>query len=471
MYPPTEPPLDPLGLPPAPSAPAAPAPVQPASMPTGARVILTALAALAGPGRGTGLLQGMQLADQTARQRAMQDNALAQQDYQRQHLAFQDEQRAYQAQQEQRAARLKQMLDSFQTELASTPDDTSAENLYTAAGQAFQAMGFRGFDVDSLKRKYKSPSMVDRAAKVFNKWSDNPQIKERLKSDPESLRDFTIGDVGGVPMTFGQYAELAHYAMLPPQPKEPPKPPAVGTFEDYVTRTYGANPTSAQILDARKAYNTADNAPPQPREPRDKVQVWRNGNKIWIEPGTEQLGDEKVSNQPEGLTPTQSANARALADDFVRDSKEFISRAQSYATISTIGRKKPTPAGDISLIFAYMKMLDPGSTVREGEQATARNAAAVPDYVRNMYNKVIGGLSLTPQQRTDFVGRARDIYSTSKRMQDATTSTYTDRATRMGIDPSLVVRDYSVGVEEDDPRRKEIEAKIEKLNQQRQGPK
>jgi hypothetical protein len=35
----------------------------------------------------------------------------------------------------------------------------------------------------------------------------------------------------------------------------------VGSFEDYVTRTYGDNPTPAQILAARKAYGQADDRP------------------------------------------------------------------------------------------------------------------------------------------------------------------------------------------------------------------
>lgn len=38
----------------------------------------------------------------------------------------------------------------------------------------------------------------------------------------------------------------------------PARTPTVGTFEDYVTRTYGASPTPAQILKARKEYQQAD---------------------------------------------------------------------------------------------------------------------------------------------------------------------------------------------------------------------
>jgi hypothetical protein len=53
--------------------------------------------------------------------------------------------------------------------------------------------------------------------------------------------------------------------IVAPSPKEPtPKaPPAVGTFEDYVTRTYGDNPTPPQVLEARKAYGQADDKAPR----------------------------------------------------------------------------------------------------------------------------------------------------------------------------------------------------------------
>src|SRR6185436_17652969 len=45
------------------------------------------------------------------------------------------------------------------------------------------------------------------------------------------------------------------------QKADPEKAAKVGTFEDYVVRTYGQNPTPAQILAARKAYGQADDRP------------------------------------------------------------------------------------------------------------------------------------------------------------------------------------------------------------------
>ena len=56
-----------------------------------------------------------------------------------------------------------------------------------------------------------------------------------------------------------------------------------------------------------------------------------------------------------------------------------------------------------------MKLLDPPSVVREGEQATAYNASAVPDRVRNLYNRLLTGQRLTPAQREDFSMTSQEI--------------------------------------------------------------
>lgn len=70
----------------------------------------------------------------------------------------------------------------------------------------------------------------------------------------------------------------------------------------------------------------------------------------------------------------------------------------------------PTPAGDLNLIYGYMKMLDPGSTVREGEFATAQNAGSAFQKIGAQYNKVISGQRLTKQQRQDFYNSAKGLY-------------------------------------------------------------
>lgn len=98
-----------------------------------------------------------------------------------------------------------------------------------------------------------------------------------------------------------------------------------------------------------------------------------------------------------------------------------------------------SPASDIALIFGYMKMLDPGSVVREGEYATAQNAASIPDRVRNAYNKAIEGEFLTDGQRQDFVDTAGRLYGQAREQAERTASRYRDLARGYGLDEGRVV--------------------------------
>ena len=97
--------------------------------------------------------------------------------------------------------------------------------------------------------------------------------------------------------------------------------------------------------------------------------------------------------------------------------KEYSDQTKGYQEVkSAFGRVKASEdsaVGDLALIFGYMKMLDPGSVVREGEFATAQNAAGVPERIRNIYNKVISGERLNAGQRKAFKGQAEKLYQTA----------------------------------------------------------
>lgn len=94
--------------------------------------------------------------------------------------------------------------------------------------------------------------------------------------------------------------------------------------------------------------------------------------------------------------------------------KEYSDQTAGYRDVkSAYGRvlaSQDNAVGDLSLIFGYMKMLDPGSVVREGEFATAQNAAGVPDRVRNLYNRVFSGERLNESQRKAFKGQAEGLF-------------------------------------------------------------
>ena len=165
------------------------------------------------------------------------------------------------------------------------------------------------------------------------------------------------------------------------------------------------------------------------------------GHKQYAELSQEGLKQEEKEKRAKIIAQGQDLkNADNLRKEFIGQPivKNFQDVQQSYAKIQQLS-KAPSAAGDISMIFAYMKMLDPGSVVREGEQATAQNAAGIPDQVRNAYNRLLNGQRLTPRQRADFINQARSIYNSHQSLVSRLEQDYKGLAQQYGTNPQLVV--------------------------------
>ena len=95
--------------------------------------------------------------------------------------------------------------------------------------------------------------------------------------------------------------------------------------------------------------------------------------------------------------------------------KEYIDQTKGYTEVKEAYQRilasEPNPAGDLSLIFGFMKMLDPMTGVREGEYANAANAAGIPERIRIQYNKAIDGDKLSPDQRVMYKKQSEKLYA------------------------------------------------------------
>jgi len=129
--------------------------------------------------------------------------------------------------------------------------------------------------------------------------------------------------------------------------------------------------------------------------------------------------------------------------------KEFTKLAQPYVLVRDaydkieVSAKNSTPAGDISLIIAYMKLLDPGSTVREGEFATAEQAGNVGQRIYSMYVKLVTSKGrLSPEQRSDFVQRSKALMQGYQKSHEHLEVVFRKLAKSMGANPDHVVIDF-----------------------------
>lgn len=130
-----------------------------------------------------------------------------------------------------------------------------------------------------------------------------------------------------------------------------------------------------------------------------------------------------------------------IRKEFLGQAKPYIEIGQAYKKIQE-SAKTPSAAGDLALIFNYMKILDPGSVVREGEFATAQNAAGVPDRIRAQYNQVINGQRLADVQRQDFLNQAKNVTRSQKDNFDQTLLPfYKDIVKNRQLDENLVLLD------------------------------
>jgi hypothetical protein len=138
-----------------------------------------------------------------------------------------------------------------------------------------------------------------------------------------------------------------------------------------------------------------------------------------------------------GIIPSEK---RPEAEGKLR--KEYSDQTKSYQDVksaySRITASQNNAAGDLSLIFNYMKMLDPGSTVREGEFASAQNATGVPDRILNKYNNIIAGERLNSDQRKQFIGQAQTLYGQA-RVQENTVRKGVERIAKgYGLNPENI---------------------------------
>jgi hypothetical protein len=134
------------------------------------------------------------------------------------------------------------------------------------------------------------------------------------------------------------------------------------------------------------------------------------------------------------------ANEKDLRTEFSAQVKPYTELAQAFRKVEAAALN-PSAAGDISLVYGYMKILDPGSTVMQGEQATAQNAGSVPDSVRAMYNKALTGESLAPTIRQDFYAQARNIIESQRELSSDLINRYTGVAREYKLNPNQIVYD------------------------------
>ena len=105
-------------------------------------------------------------------------------------------------------------------------------------------------------------------------------------------------------------------------------------------------------------------------------------------------------------------NVMQLGSEFKAEPiyKEYQGMRTAFDQVNT-ALNQETPIGDLAGATKIMKLMDPGSVVRESELALAMAAAGRMDLLKNLLNRAITGEKLTPQQRLDFKALSNELYA------------------------------------------------------------
>lgn len=159
-------------------------------------------------------------------------------------------------------------------------------------------------------------------------------------------------------------------------------------------------------------------------------------------------GTTQVIEGPEGyVDPDKAREITKDTSDYRKEFtslqtvKDFANRRGAIGVIESAAQD-PSAAGDLALIFAYMRMLDPGSVVRESEFQLAAQAGSLPQVAQAGYNRVVSGQRLTEEQRQDFIGRAQKIYERQEKEFGSLYDNYANRAKRIGYNVEDALVDY-----------------------------
>ena len=256
----------------------------------------------------------------------------------------------------------------------------------------------------------------------------------RYKKSPEEALAMAETDVGMAamknrPMLAARLAKLL----------EEPKTAEFGTSPQYDEkgRAYVVNKAGEvkYLPDIKK--------PAEQASPTTLARLYDERSKLL--PGDPRIAlyDKAIQSEVGSKTPTTNIiNPKDtfkleadLRGEFKDATKDFRTVRDAYQKIENA---LETGAGDIAVVYAFAKLNDPTSVVRESEFETVARAGSLPQRVQNFANLALEG-KMNPQLRENLRQQARAMYLAKQQEANRSMSEFTGLAESYGLNPSRVL--------------------------------
>lgn len=148
--------------------------------------------------------------------------------------------------------------------------------------------------------------------------------------------------------------------------------------------------------------------------------------------------DENVSKQDNQKFQQENT----LRDEFGKLTSDFRTVQTSYENIRSAAKAKDG-AGDMSLLYSYVKLLDPTSVVRESEFGAAAASGSFGERVQGAAERILSGARMPDSLRDSFIREAGNLYGNQLRAHNSIADQYEALAKRNGLDPEKVVTRFA----------------------------
>ena len=179
------------------------------------------------------------------------------------------------------------------------------------------------------------------------------------------------------------------------------------TFKNEFSGATFAAPKSQLDRQALLEYKVAlpgeempmDGVSPNYPEMRKLITAKVNADKVAFEKA---MTAAKGDSGKESLKETNT-----MRNEFLSLTKDYRIVKTAYANIQSAA-KADNGAGDMSMLYSYVKLLDPNSVVRESEFAAAATSGSFGDRMQGAVSRVLSGARLTKDLRNSFLQEAKN---------------------------------------------------------------
>jgi hypothetical protein len=131
-----------------------------------------------------------------------------------------------------------------------------------------------------------------------------------------------------------------------------------------------------------------------------------------------------------------------LRDEFQKLTGDFRIVQTSFENIRSAA-KANDGAGDMSMLYNYVRLLDPTSVVRESEFAAAAASGSFGQRVQGAVERVLSGARMPETLRESFIREGRNLYNNQLRSHNTVADQYEELARSHKLDPRRVVTRFA----------------------------